>query len=411
MKKCYIIWMIYVLSLFILSLSGTVNASVLSQLISQSWNEDDFIRAQENKIKAAELDRFARYLPNNPTIQYADSDNHSWKTYGATLVMGLPGKAFVMSGMDRAVLKAETSEISAKKNELARLIFSTYSECSSSAEIIDVLEEATQELGTLERTITARYESGQSTQSERIGIQLQLRQAMIELGDAKDKAQVACFKLRQIVKDWKNPFDVNEKDITLPDDLEDSLISSMGHRSPDVIRSENDVNLARAKMDVAVWENLPDISLSFYRNYYRQIEASPIVPIAWTSTFVVSMNIPLFYSFYNGNDIKKQRANAMIAERRAYMSKLEAEKNASKAARDFKRNRGVLERLRKHDLPMSEVMVDSTLASYKAGRLGFSELILAKRTWLDLKKEEINLKLSLLNNRLICLQDCDGETK
>jgi outer membrane protein TolC len=59
---------------------------------------------------------------------------------------------------------------------------------------------------------------------------------------------------------------------------------------------------------------------------------------------------------------------------------------------------------------MAETMVDSTLANYKAGKLGFSELILARRTWLDLKKEEVSLKQSLLNARLVCLTSCETET-
>ena len=390
-------------------LSFTTHASVLSNLITQSWQEDDFIKAQQNLIRAAEIDRFARFLPNNPNINYTDADNRSWKTYGATLNVGLPGKAFALSGIDKAIVKAESAEICAKKNELARFILDTYAECSSSAEIIDVLEEATEELSTLERTITARYESGQSTQSERIGIQLQLRQATIELNDAKDKAQVACQKLHSIVKEWKEPFDFADKDVTLPDDLDQEIVGHMGHRSPEIVRSENEVNIARARIDAVVWDNLPDLTFGFYRNYYNRVVASPIIPTQWTTTWMVQVNIPLLFHFYNGNEIRKERANYMIAERRADMARLEARKDQDKAARDFRRNKVILERLRKHDLPMSEVMVDSTLASYKGGRLGFSELILAKRTWLDLKKEEIQLKLSLLNNRLICLSECDGE--
>lgn len=47
--------------------SFAVRASTLDTLFNRSWEEDRFIKTQETKNKAAELDRFARFLPNNPT--------------------------------------------------------------------------------------------------------------------------------------------------------------------------------------------------------------------------------------------------------------------------------------------------------------------------------------------------------
>ncbi len=90
------------------------------------------------------------------------------------------------------------------------------------------------------------------------------------------------------------------------------------------------------------------------------------------------------------------------------MRRAESEKGLDVAVASFSRNKKIYDKLKAHDLPMAEAMVDSTLAAYKQGKLGFSELILAKRTWLDLKKEEVNLKLSMLNARLVCLSHCEG---
>lgn len=401
----------FFLIITVLFISSEIKASTLSDLIQTYWNEDALIRAQKKKIASAELDRFARFLPNNPQISYADSDNKSWKTYGVSVNFGLPGKAFAMNKLDNEVIKIENAELAAKKNELARFVLGYFSDCAGSLEILNVLEEATDELATLERTITARYESGQSTQSERLGIQLQLRQARIELGVAKDKSAISCIKLKELTSSCEsgNCKSFKESDFVLPDDLEATLVSELGSISPEVIRSNNEMKLANVRQSVATWENLPELSIGVYRNYYNKVAASPIIPTQWTTTYLFSINFPLFYPFYNGNDVRKIRADSMIAERRAYMGKISSEKEMEIAAKNFRRNKQVLEKLRSHDMPMAEVMVDSTFASYKAGKLGFSELILAKRTWLDLKKEEVNLKISLLTDRLTCLNSCELE--
>ena len=122
---------------------------------------------------------------------------------------------------------------------------------------------------------------------------------------------------------------------------------------------------------------------------------------------MVSMNIPLLFPFYERSELIREQAEKRIASQRANMRLLQSQKTEEDAGYDFRRNKKVFEKLIAHDLPMAETMVDSTLAAYKQGKLGFSELILAKRTWLDLKKEEVNLKLSMLNARLICLNTCE----
>ncbi len=396
------------LFLFVL-FTWDASASKLEEVIRASWQKDSFIKAQEQKISAADLDKWARFLPNNPNLTYSDADNTSWRIYGGSLDVGIPGKAFALRKLDNVRYDIEKSELMAKKNELAQFILNRYTECAGAHELLDILGEATTELETLTKTLTARYEIGQSTQAERIGMELQYRQANIEFNAIKDRSGVACQKFQEVLDRYEITHVKIDKDLTLPMDLPIGILSEMGHYSLDYVRAENDRKLADMNYKTAVWNVLPDITLGFYRQYYNQVVASPIVPVKWTSTYTVSVNFPLFYPFYNGNSLSKIRAENMIAERRAQMKKMESEQDMGDAIRLFQRNKKILKKLMDHDLPMAETMVDSTFANYKAGKLGFSELILAKRTWLDLKKEEVSLKLSLLNSRLICLDKCEAE--
>lgn len=395
-----------ILTLFFLTLiSLQLNAASLDDLIKSTWAKNPLLHQQQELLKSAELDRFARFLPNNPTISYSDADNQSWKTYGVSLLLGMPGKAFALHQLDKARVSAEEREVNAKKIELASFIIQLYTNCASTKELLNILDEAVTELDTLKQAITSRYEMGQSTQAERIGIELQYRQANIEFNSLTDQSKVACEKFTNYLNE--NELDQNLVSIKLEEDLSPELIQQMGDVSLDVIRSTNEEKLAEAEADTAFWKSAPDFTISYYRNYYNVLAASPIIPTKWTNTYMVSINLPLLFPFYERNEIRKEKAMNMIASQRAKMRKIESEKSVFDAINNFKRNRDILSKLINHDLPMAETMVDSTFAAYKQGKLGFSELILAKRTWLDLKKEEVNLKVSILNSRLICLNSCE----
>ncbi|MFL5785152.1 MAG: TolC family protein [Bacteriovoracaceae bacterium] len=394
--------------ILLLSLASVARASSLEDVIRSAWEKDQLIKAQESRISAADLDKYARFLPNNPNVAYSDMDNSSWHIYGGTLDIGIPGKAFALRKLDNARYEAEKSELAAKKNELAQFILDRYSECAAGKELIRILTSATNELESLTRALTARYETGQTTQAERIGMELQYRQAKIEYDAIIDRSRIACGKLQELSERYD--LTINEETLLLPDDFNQATISQLGNASIDYIRSSNDLRIADARYKTASWDVLPNFTLGYYRQYYNRVVASPIIPTQWTTSYTVSVNLPIFYWFYNGNDLRKIRAENMITERRAQMRKLQSEVDINNARTLFIRNRKILTRLRQHDLPMAETMVDSTLANYKAGKLGFSELILARRTWLDLKKEEVSLKQSLLNARLICLSSCEMET-
>ena len=389
---------------FIALIAVTANAAPIDELVKMSWEKSQLIKSQKALVSAAELDRFARFLPNNPTISYADSDNKSWKTYGATLQVGFPGQAFALHKVDNVLVKSQEHEVTAKKIEITKFVVGLYTSCASSRQLLAVLSEAVTELNTLKQAITARYEMGQSTQAERIGIELQYRQADIENKALIDQSRNACVALSRYLKD-------NELDeaiaVDLPQDLSPELLHQLGSKSIDIIRAENESRISEVEADVAFWRAAPDLNFGVYRNYYNKVVASPIVPVQWTTTYMVSMNIPILFPVYERNEIRRARAQNFIAAERARLRILQGERELLDATNEFNRSRLVLQKLVSRDLPMAETMIDSTFAAYKQGKLGFSELILAKRTWLDLKKEEVQLKLTLINNRLTCLNSCE----
>lgn len=392
--------------LFLTLISISASSATLEDTIAAVWQTDPLIVSQQERITAVELQRFARFLPNNPTVTYMDNDNGSWHTYGVGMNFGFPGKAFAFRKLDNATLSAENAETFAKRIEIATFVTKLYTDCASARELTKVLSTARDELDILKEAINSRYMMGQSTQAERIGIELQYRQANNEYLSLVDQSAAACSKIEKLVTDRNLKLDVFSE-MKLPSDLSPEIISNLGRKSLDHIRSENDERLSGIQAGLAFWNVAPDITVTYYRNNYNRIVASPIIPVQWTNSLIVSMNIPILFPFYERSEYLTNRATARIAAQRAYMKRLEAERGEEEAFRSYVRNKMIFQKLINHDLPMAETMVDSTLAAYRQGKLGFSELILAKRTWLDLKKEEVSLKQNLLNARLVCLDNCE----
>jgi outer membrane protein TolC len=322
------------------------------------------------------------------------------------MTFGFPGKAFAFHKLDNATVTAENAETFAKRIEIATFVTRLYTDCASAKELTKVLSTAREELDILKEAINSRYMMGQSTQAERIGIELQYRQANNEYLSLIDQSAAACSKLEKLVSDRNLKLDVMTE-MKLPSDFSPELISNLGRKSLDHIRSENEEHLSSIQAGLAFWDVAPDINVTYYRNYYNRVVASPIIPVQWTNSLVVSMKIPILFPFYERSEYLTNRASARIAAQRAYMKRLDAERAEEDAYRSYDRNKMIYQKLINHDLPMAETMVDSTFAAYRQGKLGFSELILAKRTWLDLKKEEVSLKQNLLNSRLVCLDNCE----
>jgi outer membrane protein TolC len=120
----------------------------------------------------------------------------------------------------------------------------------------------------------------------------------------------------------------------------------------------------------------------------------------------LGMNIPIFFGAHERIEAQRQKNQAIIEKKDAEVNLLNAQSDRILASRDYQSTHKRLEELRSKDLPLAEAMMESTNSSYKAGKLGFAELILARKTLADLRVQDIQLRRTLLSDRLRCLQNC-----
>ena len=382
-----------------------VQAATLTDAIRQSWNASPQIRGQETQASLASGDRWRRFIFNEPQFNLANTDDSTALSYGLSLSVGLPGQAIALSKIDSAKEFQQNSELIGKKQDLAKAIAQTYLDCAGNQALARIQDENIRDLSTIQNSLKFLYESGHSSQSDTIQAELQLRQAASDFLSLQDRAHVACRKMDDIMI----ASGVQEKpELELPDDIDSTLLADLGSSSGDVRRAESAGRLALANLDTAGWSQLPDLTLNAQRNHYLYLPGSPSGK-DWANSYAVLVTLPLLFPFHETVEASRIRSQARIDEATASLQLASARADEDDGAREYRRSKARLAELRHKDLSLAEALRESVLSAYRSGKVGFADLVLARKTYSDLKAQEITLRSSVINAHLRCLNQCSVE--
>ncbi len=391
--------------LFLCSTAVAKESLSLSDVVRGSLASSPLIANQKIQYDLSERDRWRRFIFNEPQLQYANSDNNTNQSWGVALPVGLPGKAFALKDIDDAKMASQKAELDAKKYDLVHMMSQAYLDCATTQETESLLKESFSDLDTMYKSMKASYESGHGTLAEKISSALLARQASTDLQTSVDKKVVSCRKLLRLM--GKNPLESELPQLSLADDLDADVLSELSDRTADQNRSVSTIELARATEETAWWSQAPDLNLAVTRNHYVYLPGSPSGE-AWTTTYSVGVTIPLLFPFYEGAEIKRTKAQARMDASSAENQKVFADADQVDAALEYQRSKKRLQELRTTDLVLAEALLDSTYSAYRSGKLGYAELVMARKTLMDLKNQDIQLRSSIIVAHLRCLKNCDS---
>jgi outer membrane protein TolC len=374
----------------------------LDEALTSYLQSSPLIRAQSRLVDLAGGDRWRRFLIHEPQAQITNADDSASVSYGLSLTTPFPGKSFALMQTDRAKFEAEQSELQAKRYELSKTIASAYLECATNRELMGLQKNAVEDFGTLAGSLQMLYEAGHSTQAERIGAQLQFRQASADLESLESHSEEACRKWFALI----GPETDQNLPTSIPDDLKDSTLAAIGAATADQARGTAQLNLAETSAKLRWWNQAPDLTWSVNRNHYLYAPASPSGR-DWTTSVTVGVTLPLFFPFTESVEAKRTLEQATIDQTAALIQVASANVDRQGGALEFRRSQRRLKVLRERDIPLAEALVESTYAAYKSGKLGYAELILSRKTYLDLKTQEIQLRGISVQSRLRCLDQCE----
>ena len=389
--------------------AATESPVTLEGVLRNVWEHSPQLEGQEVQASLASGDRWRRFVFNEPQFLYSNSDDNTARTYGLSLTTSFPGKGFAFARLDAAKSRGQHAELLAKKYDLTKTVTQAYLDCAVAQETFDLQKQTSADLETVFQTLKALYETGHSTQAEKIGSELLARQAKLDLTTAGDKQEVLCKKLDLIiptaVSSQKYLFEFSGKKARLPDDLDPGIISELGPMTADQNRAVSAVDLSVATAFTSGWSQLPDLTFNFNRNHYTYLPGSPSGK-EWTTTYGVSVTLPILFPFHETVEAKRTRSQALIDQNSAEIQKVSALSDRADGAKEYQRSMERLQELRSKDLALAEALVESTYSAYRAGKLGYAELVLSRKTLTEIRTQDIQLRSSIVNSHLKCLDQC-----
>ncbi len=383
---------------------GSARALTLTEAVQRRLDQAPQVPAQRQLYDLSSQERIRRFIPNEPQFTYANTDSNTEQSFGFQQPLGFPGKSIALAKVDKANVQKQHSELSAVQYDLTKETVEDFLECAGASATYEIQKGEVNYFQILVDYIRSRYEAGIATAAEWIGAKLQERQESFEMKSNQDKAEVGCEHLAKLL----NLAPEQASGFELPDDLDPSVIAQFQGETADENRAEGNIAVAKATLRTAWWNQLPDLGFSYARNHYSFLPGSPNGQ-PWTTTYGVGVNIPIFFGGQERIDAQKAKSQAILDQSNSEVSLLRARSDRAAAAGEYRRDLARLEELRKKDLPLAEVAMDSAFSSYKAGKLGFAELILARKNLTDLKIQDIQLRSSIVLNHLRCLDACQTD--
>lgn len=390
---------------FILFASAvTVHAkSDLDVILRESVSGSPQVTSQARLTDIARGDRYRRFWLNEPQFTYSNADDNNTEVFGVTLAIPFPGRLFASTQLDAAKARAQESELRAKRIEIAKMIAQAGLDCAVGREMANLQAAVLGDNETVSQSLRRLYEAGHATQAEKIGAELQVRQARLDLRTNEEKAETACRKFASLTE---KSGAAAKSDVALPDDLDGETIALLGSEAPDQLRAQSAIETAELARSTALSTQLPDLTLAYNRNHYLLGQGSPNGK-DWTTTYSIAMTIPIFFFTKESVEISRTKAQALMDLNTAQVQKLSADSDVEDAAREFQRSRERLKELRAKDLALAEALVESTASAYRAGKLGYAELVLSRKTLSDLHSQDIQLRSAIVLARLRCLDRCE----
>lgn len=389
---------------FSLVVATSGQALTLSEAVHKRWQTSPSLSGQQDQVAIASHDRWRRFVPNEPQFNYTNTDDGTGESYGLSLTVPIPIKPFALSELDGARAAVQRAELRAKRHELARDTIQAYVDCAIAMAAVRQQELSITDNETLARSLRARYEAGTATQAENIGMELQIRQMRADVETTRDHSVVACRKSAQLLGE-----PAEQLTYELPRDLEQDLVNELGEETPDEARAVAALRLAKANRSAAWWSQLPDITFSATRNHYSYLPGSPSgKELTWT--YGAAVTLPLLFFTHETVEGSRGASQAEIDRGTAEAQLIGARSDREDARREYRRDQTRLDELQRKDLPMAEALRESTLSAYRTGKLGFAEIVFARKTLADLQASVLQLRSALINAHLRCLNTC-GETR
>ena len=387
----------------------------LAQALSQASSNNPLLRVSQLNIGYQQsLRGTAGDVGKTDVATTLGQYNSRYFDQSFTVGQRLPNPALVRGLRSLADARTAGAEAEGRltRTDLARQVKATYYQLWYVQSLSGFLRSQDSLYAAIARGAAVRRRTGEGTLLEQTAAEVQRRQAQTALSQNALDAQILARQLQTLLA---SPVPPTIPDTLLTERTLPIIDSSLLTQSPELAQLSNQIEIARRETDVEAARLRPDLVVSLTNQSLRGVQTLPkgegerFYNFGNRFTYgQVGASIPVFAKPLRARvaaaRLGQQRAEA---QRTARQRTLEGE--VATSIQTYQKNRQALDYYRESALPQAALIREQVTKSYRAGEIGYVELLQNLRTVSEIQTGYL-AALNDLNQTLINLDFLLGRT-
>jgi cobalt-zinc-cadmium efflux system outer membrane protein len=368
----------------------------LADLEQTALKNSPAVRQAEAAVRAAEGRARQAGLYPNPTAGYIGEEIKSGpETRGGehgfffdqTIVLG--GKLGKRRDVFLQAVKQAEAELEVANYRVLNTVRLAYFEALAAQGRVAFLGRLVELVDEAVRTSYGLYNAGQADRPDVLEIEIENRQAQLELVRARLHFEQARQQLAIAVGDPGAA--IGRFEGTLEDTLpriDVAILNDILSRSPQLAAARAGVDRAEAALRAARAERIPDMFVRGGAQYNRELLASTNEPVGWQGLAEVGIGVPIFNR--NQGGIAAAAAELVVAEAEVRRQELVVRSRFVTAFTAYQDALRTSEAYRTEIIPKADEAYRLYLAKYEMMNAAYPQVLIARRTWLHVNLDYID---------------------
>ncbi|NTW32910.1 MAG: CusA/CzcA family heavy metal efflux RND transporter, partial [Bacteroidetes bacterium] len=386
-------------------LTSSPKVYTLDEAIKQALTNNGNIKSASLQIDYQKKIKNANREFRNTDIDYTYGQSNSYvKDNNLTITQSFPspGSNFRQSKLSEAYIKNSVLELSLTQAEIANNVKSYYYSLAYYIASLKLLKYQDSIYTNFYKAAELRTEKGESDLLEKMAVQTRLMEIKTLIAQINSDIIIYQKKL-QILLNEKEDISFNLDDLK-KSEFSNIIDSTLISNNPALALSQQQINISGMETKVEKNKLMPEFSVSYFNQSNKDIQAD----YRFTGG-QVGISIPLMF-FSKSAKIKASKINEQIALNNYEYYKTEIFGEYQMLLQENLKYKTSLEYYEKSALPQSELIIEQSGKSYKAGNIDYVEYVLNLDKALEIKTNYLQT-LNNYNQSVIDIDKIMGKTK
>jgi cobalt-zinc-cadmium efflux system outer membrane protein len=357
------------------------------------------LQAFSFELRAAEARRLQASLRPNPELKF-ELENATGSLPGlssAEMTLSV-GQLVELGGKRKARTEAARSDQAVLDTDYeARRLFvisevtQRFIEALAHQRALTFADEALQTAGEVETAASHKVQAGAVSPAEKVRAGVELARARLEREGLAKERDLAYVRLAALWASSRPRFSelAGAIDSTAAVPALDTLLARVD-RSPAVARWEEEVRARERRLRIERSARVPDLEVEAG---YRSLRDTG------DHTFVAGLSVPLNFFNRNQGNIAAARALLSQGETELGRARLQRSVEITEAYTALTREQARIGSLRADILPGAQRAFEEIRTGYQRGRFSYLDLLEARRTWIDARRDELTALVTFHRTR------------